>query len=391
MDAAKQLLEGGDKPEISDRFLKRLQRAIQYNIDGPLFSAPESSGSEIRKAGRWWTLWPMEDRLRIKGSVQSDCKQVALFVNDRLVKLINTVPRHNDALNRRSFRYNVKADILESLPRKTVIGVGSRTGYLLHRKGRLTYRDSRLSGDASLFKLLDDSYFLTKKGRLQQRLDRNDGWKETALTAYTRFSEYFESTFSYQPYIICGTLLGYHREGDFISHDDDMDVAFFSMYSSPMDIAAELKHIISRMLRDGYDIKLSRNRGFFKPTIDGFSFDVFPMWYDRDCLWMMNTTRQRTTPDTIAPIQVARFRDVNVYVPNKIEQYIENEYGPDWRVPDPGYRAVGEFGTSAYLADSCISVEDIRLLYADIKRESAEQSGVGRLSIADTNIDSLVN
>ena len=391
MDAAKQLLDGDGKSDISEKFLKRLQRAVRYNIHSPLFSEPEFSDCEVRKAGRWWTLWPKENRLRIKGTVQSDCKQVGLFVNDRLVKLVNTVPRYNDPLNRRSFRFNVKADILKSLPRKTVIGVGSPNGYLRHREGGLTYRDSRLSGDASLFKLLGDSYFLTKKGRLQRRLDHNESWKESALSAYTKFSEYFEPTFEYQPYIICGTLLGYHREGDFIAHDDDMDVAYYSRHSSPQDISAELKEIVLRMLRDGYDIKLSRNRGFFKPYIDGFSFDVFPMWHDRDCLWMMNTTRQRATPDTILPIQVALFRNVDVYVPNNIEQYIENEYGPDWRVPDPGYRAVGEKGTAAYLADSCISVEDIRLLCEELGRIAAEQSGVGKLSIADTDINALLD
>ena len=390
MDAARQLLDSEDPPDISKGFQKRLQRAIRYNIDSPLFSDPELFDSEVRQAGRWWTLWPKDDRMRIKGTVQSDCKQVALFVNDRMVKLINTVPRHNDELNRRVFRFNVKADILKSLPRKTVIGVGSRNGFLRHRGGGLTYRDDRLSGNARLFRLLDKSHFLTKKGRLQRRLDQNEKWKKKALTAYTSFSDYFEATFGYQPYIICGTLLGYFREGDFIAHDDDMDVAYFSKHSSPQDIAAELKEIVYKMMRDGYDIKLSKNRGFFKPTINGFSFDVFPMWHDQDCLWMMNTTRQRTAPDTIMPVGIARFRGVNVYVPHQIERYIENEYGPNWRVPDPGYRAVGEQGTAAYLADSCISKDDVRALHEDIASASAESSGIGTLTIADTNMDQFL-
>ena len=390
MDAARQRLNSEDPPSISRKFLARLIRAIRYNIDSPLLTDSVSSRTDTRCVGRWWARWPNDNRLRIKGTVNQGCKQVALFFNDRLVKLVNTVPRPGDALQRRSFRYNVKDDILKSLPRKTVIGVGSTSGYLRHRNGGLTFRDDKLSGDASLFRLLTETHFLNKKGRLQRRLDKDIAWKMLAMSAYAKFRSYFESTFAYQPFIICGTLLGFHRDGDFIAHDDDMDVAYFSRHSAPQDIAAELTEIVTQMLSDGYDIKLSRNRGFFKPNIDGFSFDVFPMWHDRDCLWMMNTTRQQTKKDTIWPIQNAKFRGVDVYVPNKVEQYIENEYGPDWRVPDPGYRAVGEASTAEYLADSCIRIDEIRQLQRDSRKALDSGCEVGKLSIVDTDIDTLL-
>jgi hypothetical protein len=240
-----------------------------------------------------------------------------------------------------------------------------------------------------LFTLLAETHFLTKKGRIQRRLDLNESWKIRALAAYTKFREYFETTFGYKPFIICGTLLGYYREADFIAHDDDLDVAYFSECTRPEDIKKELRAIVFRMLCDGYDIKLARKSGFFKPSVGDFSFDVFPMWSDRNCLWMMNTTRQRAGPELILPVQTARFRDVDVYVPNDIERYIEAEYGPNWKVPDPGYRSVGEPGTSQYLSGSCLSKDDIRTLYEEVKQLSADRRNVGCLSIADLDIDDI--
>jgi hypothetical protein len=387
LDAAKEKAAAS----LPEKILPKFQRAIQYNATSSLLpdaGKPFPGGAE--KAGRWWALWPMEKRLRIKGTVRADCMRVGLFVNDRLVKLVNTVPRHDDPLQRRSFRFNMKADILRVLPRKAFVGVGSEVGYLQHRDGGLTYKDPRLTGNGALFKLLATTHFLTKKGKLQRRLDQDENWKVAALSAYTQFREYFEDRFGHKPFIICGTLLGYYREGDFIAHDDDVDVAYFSSCTSPEQVKEELKGIVFDMISDGYDIKLARKPGFFKPRVNGFWFDVFPMWFDRDCLWMMNTTRQRAGPDMILPVERATFRGVEVYVPRDVERYIEGEYGPNWRVPDPGYRSVGEWGTSEYLSGSCMRDEEVKNLYLKVKELAAERSGVGRLSIADRDIDSLM-
>jgi hypothetical protein len=389
-DAVKKLLSGEASSRLSGKIASKLDRAISDNEKNPLFREIKVGVSSPVQAGRWWTLWPLENHLRIKGTVGEDCKRVAIFINDRLVKLVNTVPKHNDSMSRRLFRFNMRADILARLPRGAFVGVGSEAGYLRHRSGRLTYKDPRLEGDGKLFELLADGYFLTKKGRVLQRLDQNESWKIAALGAYSEFRGYFESTFGYKPFIICGTLLGYHRESDFIAHDDDMDVAYFSKYSRPEDIRTELRDIVSRMLLDGYDIKLARKSGFFKPAVNGILFDVFPMWSDSGSLWMMNTTRQRAGPERILPLRTASFRGVDVYIPNDTPRYIESEYGPGWNIPDPGYRAVAEPGTPDYLSGSCLTTEEIKAIYREIESTAAEQPSVGKLSIAELDIEALL-
>jgi hypothetical protein len=169
-----------------------------------------------------------------------------------------------------------------------------------------------------------------------------------------------------------------------------MDVAYFSRYTRPEDIRKELRDIVSRMLLDGYDIKLARKSGFFKPAVNGILFDVFPMWSDGGSLWMMNTTRQRAGPERILPLRTVSFRGVDVYIPSDTPRYIESEYGPGWNIPDPGYRAVAEPGTPEYLSGSCLTTEEIKAIYREIENTAAEQSSVGELSIAELDIEALL-
>ncbi|GEM_PF-1857684 len=388
-DSAKALLARAEL-SVPEKLRARLLKAVEYNEASTLPVVAPRDAAEPVPVGRWWEVWPSDTHLRVKGYVSAECLRVGLFVNDRLVKLVNTVPRHGDAQGRRVFRFNLKSDIMKALPKKTVIGIGSEVGYLRRRSGGLSYRDPRLNGTGTLFRKLASGHFLTKKGRLQRRLDENEEWKESILDAYTVFRKYFEERFDYKPYIICGTLLGHHREGDFIAHDDDMDVAYFSRHSRPEDVRQEMATIVQAMLADGYDIKLARKPGFFKPTIGGLSFDVFPMWHDLDCLWMMNTTRQRSGPERILPVSTARFRGVDVYVPNQIEAYIASEYGPNWRVPDPGYRSIGEPGTSEYLLRSCLSVEEVAEILDRVAALRAEGISTGKLSVAERDLQAWV-
>ena len=130
-DAAREMiLNRSSSSKLSDEFAARLQKAIKLNAENPMLPKVEEHPSETKQAGRWWTIWPWDNYVRIKGTVRADCKRVGIFVNDRVVKIVNTTPRPDDAKGRRSFRFNMKPVIVRRLPRKTVLGVGSEVGYL---------------------------------------------------------------------------------------------------------------------------------------------------------------------------------------------------------------------------------------------------------------------
>lgn len=145
-----------------------------------------------------------------------------------------------------------------------------------------------------------------------------------------------------------GTLLGFYREHDFISHDNDMD---FGAYIED--------HDRIRKLLIGSGFKLVRyysdNAGGIEECyrILNSSFDIF--YFRRDTAGMHCSSycrapkswirsllnrrkffvRETTFPDTgLVP---AEFKGVNVYVPNACDAHLKAHYGENYMTPDPKF------------------------------------------------------
>lgn len=374
---------------LKPRTVSSLRKAVVWNLAR---AAAHSGGNplgwlrylarwqKLQCVGAWSAQWTESGNLNLSGAVSPGCSRVAIFINERFIRFVNTEALEDGKA--KAFRFQLKKNLLHSLPPKARIGIGAESGYLKTDDGKWHFRHPQLTGNGSLFKkLAKKNYFVTKKGKLQLSFEMNDEWKARALSAYTSFSTYFLETFGYQPFLICGTLLGYYREGDFIAHDDDLDIAYLSRYTTPEEVKEEMKAMVIKLVSDGFDIRLSLKRGFFKPKINGVRFDVFPMWVDQGSLWMMNTTRQKATSEIILPLKSGVFRGVKVFVPNDTERYLENEYGPGWRVPDPGYRPVAEPGTLEYLKRSCLDVDELVALHEYYEKELRHRPGAGRFSV----------
>ena len=71
------------------------------------------------------------------------------------------------------------------------------------------------------------------------------------LSHYERMNSIFSSKFGYNLYFIGGTLLGYIRENDFLAHDKDMDVSYFSKYDKVVDVRLELIDIVNYLIDSG--------------------------------------------------------------------------------------------------------------------------------------------
>ncbi len=56
------------------------------------------------------------------------------------------------------------------------------------------------------------------------------------LDAYEHMNSVMEEKFNYSLHFIGGTLLGYIRENDFLEHDKDMDVSYFSRFTTGEDV-----------------------------------------------------------------------------------------------------------------------------------------------------------
>lgn len=149
-----------------------------------------------------------------------------------------------------------------------------------------------------------------------------------------------------------GTLLGYHREHDFIGHDTDIDTGVFIEDAERVKQALEKNgfKLVRRYYNvDGSGMEHCYCKKGFKTTIDVF-------FYERDndsvtCYSYyplpnidINKNLYKEIPFTtyactmpFCGLKKTTFKAIEVYVPIDIEGYLIANYGPNYMIPDPNY------------------------------------------------------
>jgi hypothetical protein len=139
-------------------------------------------------------------------------------------------------------------------------------------------------------------------------------------------------------FINSGTLLGAIRDSDFISHDDDVDLAVLL----PGD---DVKTVVRNwfMLKDAIRergmlvVWDSKNQIHFKVKAE-FGVDIFPCWIIDDCVYIWPHTHGEIGANELLPLERRCMGSARVKVPAKPERFLELNYGPDWRTRNPAWR-----------------------------------------------------
>lgn len=154
---------------------------------------------------------------------------------------------------------------------------------------------------------------------------------------------------------IFGTLLGFIREGDFIKHDNDIDLA----------VAPGLDpKVLAKTLVERYGFEFDQALAYhgevteFSVKYKGLGVDFFFLkdfgtelrvsvysWKKEEAYTdaRQNSVKWVKHP-LISDYRFITVHGISVKVPQNAEEMLYFEFGENWRIPDPTYNAVGQPG-----------------------------------------------
>lgn len=142
----------------------------------------------------------------------------------------------------------------------------------------------------------------------------------------------FPSVLSY------GTLLGARRDGQFIAHDDDVDMLYLLPVETENEAVSRVKELSDHFIGLGYGVKNHLPHGLNLHIIDktaNIAVDVFPCWVtDSEVTLHMEKMRLRQVPaDIMFPASELTFYGRKFPVPRNTDEFLRQRYGENWRVP----------------------------------------------------------
>ena len=144
-----------------------------------------------------------------------------------------------------------------------------------------------------------------------------------------------------KPFLVSGTLLGYVRNGGFLSHDKDVDVGIFGW--------DDQFNIFDALQRSGkFKLKFESLKGHKAYTIPVFhtgnqmAIDIF-LYHEVGAKvvtgvnfeWGFTGTFE-FSPFTLTETE---FCGTKIWVPDDIDTNMAENFGAHWRVPDPDYQS----------------------------------------------------
>jgi hypothetical protein len=147
-----------------------------------------------------------------------------------------------------------------------------------------------------------------------------------------------EEEFKIKSTIASGTLLGIHRDGKLIDHDDDIDMAYYSSCRSYEDIVKEQNSIILYLNSQGYNCKNTNHVQIQCELSSGVDLDLFPAWVEGENMTMSPLPINHIKTTDVFPLGTIKFQGFSLPVPKDINKMLVANYGPDYNKPDSNWR-----------------------------------------------------
>jgi hypothetical protein len=190
---------------------------------------------------------------------------VNLFIDDALVRTLNV---SRDGYFPR-FTITLKRPTVALLPPEATLEVRTTDGEVLYGPGGAErFVLTTPHGTGRLGDVLQGDGKVDKKGELSPSAEETSTRQERYLEIYGKVREFFEEKFGRPIFLMYGTLLGYHRQGDFIPGDDDFDAGYVSDKTDPRSVKAETFDIIVELVRAGFTVCFNRRGRLFRVQLE---------------------------------------------------------------------------------------------------------------------------
>lgn len=280
--------------------------------------------------------------VNVGGHVRADVDTVELWLDGGRLRSVNAgSPAPGGAV--RPFDALLRRATVEHLARRTRLEVRTATGSPLVLQGSAVAVDLDVPhGRGDLDSRLAAGATLDKKGGLSALPHEALAWQSRALELLDEIGAWFDAHVGTPLLVLYGTLLGVHRDGDLIPGDDDVDAGYVSRASTPRAVKEEAVDLVRALVAAGYTVSVNRRGRLFRVGTTeagdgGLHLDVHPIWFDGPTLYVPNHTSFASTVDDWLPSATATVRGHTVRTPHDPEVFLHAQYGPGWRVPDPGY------------------------------------------------------
>lgn len=204
-------------------------------------------------------------------------------------------------------------------------------------------------GEEPISDMLDqlaNGYVFDQAGRLRLSKTLDLDWQARVMGLYDRVNQALERELGYQAFLCYGSLLGAVRTGGFIGHDIDFDTAYLSTRTDGAAAVEELKRLSFALIEAGFDVTARRTCIHIKDAssapdkvdlfhlyLDGSGNVVFPFG-------VVGTGKLRA--EELGGFQEIPFATSTALVPGNAERVVEHIYGPEWRIPNPGFNWLKE-------------------------------------------------
>jgi hypothetical protein len=313
----------------------------------------------------------------------SDATAVDIYLNGAPIRTVNVsgdghFPR---------FTITFKRDTVALLPEHATLEARTSNGEGLLGPGAATsWTVNTPHGNGKLLSILQNGGKLDKKGTISPSPAETAQRQECYLEVYSQLRDFFNRKYGRPVFLMYGTLLGYHREGDFIKGDDDFDAGYVSDRTDPQAVKEEAFEVIIDLIRAGFAVSFNRKGRLLRVSLEDVPahdahIDLRPLWFQDGNLWAHNHVCLPLTRSDFLPTSQGKLRGVAVDVPRDAEAFLRGHYGPEWMIPDPGfiyYPSAVDPAVRRNLDRALITVAEYRKLAARIERECADLPGAGR-------------